>query len=56
MSHVSQYGASIMESSVKTISRPVINRLPVEQIDEFACRQLDRVSYPMYILSTILFG
>ena len=28
-----------------TISRPVINRLPVDvnQLDEFACRQLDRV-------------
>ena len=34
----------MMESSVKTISRPVIDRLPVNQIDEFACRQLDRVS------------
>ena len=32
-----------MESSVKTISRPVIDRLPVNQLDEFACRQLDRV-------------
>jgi len=32
-----------MESSVKTISRPVIGRLPVTQLDEFACRQLDRV-------------
>ena len=36
----------MVESSVKTISRPVINRLPVDvnQLDEFACRQLDRVS------------
>jgi len=35
----------MVESSVKTISRPVIDRLPVNvnQIDEFACRQLDRV-------------
>ena len=33
----------MMESSVKTISRPVIGRLPVTQLDEFACRQLDRV-------------
>lgn len=32
-----------MESSVKTISRPVFDRLPVGQLDEFACRQLDRV-------------
>jgi hypothetical protein len=37
----------MMESSVKTISRPVIDRLPVDvnQLDEFACRQLDRVRY-----------
>ena len=34
-----------MECSVKNISRPVIDRLPVDvnQLDEFACRQLDRV-------------
>ena len=32
-----------MESSVKSISRPVIDRLPVTSLDEFACRQLDRV-------------
>lgn len=34
----------MMESSVKSISKPVIDRLPVNQLDEFACRQLDRVS------------
>jgi len=37
----------MMESGVKTISRPVIDRLPVntvEHLDEFACRQLDKVS------------
>lgn len=39
-----QYGAEMMESSVKSISRPVIDRLPVGQLDDFACRQLDRVS------------
>ena len=35
----------MVDSSVKTISRPVINRLPVDvnQLDEFACGQLDRV-------------
>lgn len=38
-----QYGAEMVESSVKTISRPVIGRLPVGQLDDFACRQLDRV-------------
>jgi len=47
---LSQYGAEMMESSVKTISRPVIDRLPVDvnQLDEFACRQLDRVRYVYY--------
>lgn len=36
-----------METSVKTLSKPVIDRVVgpnlVGQIDEFACRQLDRV-------------
>ncbi|KAI5124258.1 hypothetical protein M0805_005107 [Coniferiporia weirii] len=41
-SRMVKYGAEMMESSVKSISKPVINRLPVNQIDEFACRQLDR--------------
>ncbi|TFY61075.1 hypothetical protein EVJ58_g4733 [Rhodofomes roseus] len=41
-SRVVKYGAEMMESSVKSISRPVIDRLPVGQIDDFACRQLDR--------------
>ncbi|PPQ65689.1 hypothetical protein CVT24_012107 [Panaeolus cyanescens] len=44
-SRVVKYGAEMMESSVKTISRPVIDRLPVNvnTLDEFACRQLDRL-------------
>ncbi|KAJ3889698.1 transcription factor Opi1-domain-containing protein, partial [Lentinula edodes] len=42
-SRVVKYGAEIMESGVKTISKPVINRLPTGQLDEFACRQLDRL-------------
>ncbi|TCD69107.1 hypothetical protein EIP91_008749 [Steccherinum ochraceum] len=42
-SRVVKYGAEMMESSVKSISRPVIDRLPVNQLDEFACRQLDRL-------------
>ncbi|KAI0742025.1 transcription factor Opi1-domain-containing protein [Daedaleopsis nitida] len=37
-----RYGAEMMESSMKSISRPVIDRLPVGQLDDFACRQLDR--------------
>ncbi len=28
---------------MKSISRPVIDRLPVTSLEEFACRQLDRV-------------
>jgi len=40
----------MMESSMKSISRPVIDRLPVNSLDEFACRQLDRVrNFPFLI-------
>ncbi|KAG8935976.1 hypothetical protein FRC02_005172 [Tulasnella sp. 418] len=46
-SRVINYGAGLVESSVKTISKPVMNRLPVNQLDEFACRQLDRLG-PRY--------
>jgi hypothetical protein len=42
-SRVVKYGAEMMESSMKSISRPVIDRLPVTSLDEFACRQLDRL-------------
>ncbi|KAH9072291.1 Opi1-domain-containing protein [Lactarius deliciosus] len=41
-SRVVKYGAEMMESSMKSISRPVIDRLP-NSLDEFACRQLDRL-------------
>jgi len=41
--YMQKYGAQMVESGMKTISKPVIDRLPVNQIDEFACRQLDRV-------------
>ncbi|CDO68366.1 hypothetical protein BN946_scf184815.g13 [Trametes cinnabarina] len=52
-SRVVKYGAEMMESSVKSISRPVIDRLPVGQIDDFACRQLDRLgSYARRTSST----
>lgn len=50
-SRVVKYGGDFVESSVKAISRPVVSRLGarlgergVEQLDDFACRQLDRVS------------
>ncbi|KAJ3869908.1 transcription factor Opi1-domain-containing protein, partial [Lentinula novae-zelandiae] len=42
-SRVVKYGAEIMESGVKTISKPVFDRLPTGQLDEFACRQFDRL-------------
>lgn len=48
-----KYGAEMVESSVKTISKPVIDRLPVNQIDEFACRQLDKVSFPHFFCSWV---
>jgi hypothetical protein len=51
-SRVVRYGGDFVESSVKAISRPVVSRLGarlgergVEQLDDFACRQLDRI-YP----------
>jgi hypothetical protein len=40
---------------VKTISRPVIDRLPVTSLEEFACRQLDRVRFPVLCLPFPLF-
>lgn len=56
-SKVVKYGAGLVESSVKTISRPVVSRLGaslgergVEQLDDFACRQLDRL-YPSAVAS-----
>ena len=56
-SKVVKYGAGLVESSVKTISRPVVSRLGaslgergVEQLDDFACRQLDRL-YPTTVSS-----
>ncbi|UZJ52716.1 hypothetical protein CBS101457_002036 [Exobasidium rhododendri] len=51
-SRVVKYGGDLVESSVKAISRPVVSRLGarlggrgVEQLDDFACRQLNRI-YP----------
>lgn len=55
-SRVVKYGAEMMESSVKTISRPVIDRLPVDvnQLDEFACRQLDKLDRYRHLSGTDL--
>ncbi|KAG0288865.1 hypothetical protein BGZ98_004078 [Dissophora globulifera] len=46
-SKVMKYGAEMVESGVKTLSKPVFNKLEPKlgQLDDFACRQLDRV-YP----------
>lgn len=41
-SRVVKYGAEMMEGTVKTMAKPVIDRLPVNQLDAFATRQLDR--------------
>merc|ERR1712093_89417 len=45
-SRVVKYGTDLVESSVKTISKPVISRVVGQnlagQLDDFACRQLDR--------------
>lgn len=51
-SKIVKYGGDLVESGVKAISRPVVGRLGAslgergkEQLDDFACRQLDRL-YP----------
>lgn len=51
-SRVMRYGGGLVESSVKAISQPIVGRIGarlgdrrVEQLDDFACRQLDRI-YP----------
>ncbi|KAJ1913599.1 transcriptional regulator opi1 [Tieghemiomyces parasiticus] len=44
-SRVMKYGAETMESSVKTLCRPVLNRLETNLVglDDFACKQLDKI-------------
>ncbi|KAG0289829.1 hypothetical protein BGZ98_003693 [Dissophora globulifera] len=44
-SKVMKYGAEMVESSVKSLSKPVFEKLEptLGQLDDFACRQLDRV-------------
>ncbi|KAF9529628.1 transcription factor Opi1-domain-containing protein, partial [Crepidotus variabilis] len=42
-SRVVKYGAEMMESSMKSMSRPIMDRLPVDQLDEYAGRQFDRL-------------
>lgn len=42
-STIVKYGAEMMEGTVMTMTKPVIDRLPVTQLNEFAERQLDRL-------------
>ncbi|KAF9346144.1 hypothetical protein BGX26_002366 [Mortierella sp. AD094] len=46
-SKVMKYGAEMVESGVKSLSKPVLDKLEPKlgQLDDFACRQLDKV-YP----------
>ncbi|GAA5960018.1 hypothetical protein JCM8115_004500 [Rhodotorula mucilaginosa] len=44
-SRVVKYGADLVESSISAVSRPIANNLPLGgALDDFACRQLDRIS------------
>ncbi|KAG9326993.1 hypothetical protein KVV02_006470 [Mortierella alpina] len=49
-SKVMKYGAEMVESSVKSLSKPVFDKLEPKlgQLDDFACRQLDKLEkvYP----------
>ncbi|GAA6058508.1 hypothetical protein JCM10212_006947 [Sporobolomyces blumeae] len=42
-SRVVKYGAGLVESSFSAVSRPISNNLQLGPLDEFACRQLDRI-------------
>jgi len=41
-----QYGAGLVESSFSAVSRPITNNLQLGTLDDFACRQLDRIHAP----------
>ncbi|KAG0342957.1 hypothetical protein BG004_005532 [Podila humilis] len=49
-SKVMKYGADLVESGVKSLSKPVLDKLEPKlgQLDDFACRQLDKLEkvYP----------
>ncbi|GAA6023673.1 hypothetical protein JCM11491_005268 [Sporobolomyces phaffii] len=42
-SRVVKYGAGWVESSFSAVSRPIANNLQLGPLDDFACRQLDRI-------------
>ncbi|GAA6002818.1 hypothetical protein JCM10207_007697 [Rhodosporidiobolus poonsookiae] len=42
-SRVVKYGAGLVESSLSAVSRPIANNLQLGPLDDFACRQLDRI-------------
>ncbi|PVU84815.1 hypothetical protein BB559_007377 [Furculomyces boomerangus] len=41
-SSIVRFGANTIESSVISVCSPIVKRIDVEQIDNFACKQLDR--------------
>ncbi|KAL8276158.1 hypothetical protein RQP46_011452 [Phenoliferia psychrophenolica] len=43
-SRVVKYGAGLVESSFSAVSRPLANNPQLGALDDFACRQLDRLS------------
>ncbi|GAA5985186.1 hypothetical protein JCM5350_004263 [Sporobolomyces pararoseus] len=45
-SRVVKYGAGLVESSFSAVSRPITNNLQLGPLDDFACRQLDRIGAP----------
>ncbi|GAA5922760.1 transcriptional regulator OPI1 [Sporobolomyces koalae] len=45
-SRVVKYGAGLVESSLSAVSRPITNNLQLGPLDDFACRQLDRIGAP----------
>ncbi|GAA5899397.1 uncharacterized protein JCM6883_005206 [Sporobolomyces salmoneus] len=42
-SRVVNFGAGLVESSISAVSRPITNNLQLGPLDDFACRQLDRI-------------
>ncbi|OMJ24334.1 hypothetical protein AYI70_g1654 [Smittium culicis] len=44
-SRLVKYGAETLESSVKSVCNPFVKRMNVSQLDNFACRQLDKLDF-----------
>ncbi|GAA5909223.1 hypothetical protein JCM6882_003770 [Rhodosporidiobolus microsporus] len=45
-SRVVKLGADLVESSFSAVSRPITNNVQLGGLDDFACRQLDRIGAP----------